>query len=184
MNFLTRKSLSRRALLRGAGAAVALPLLESMIPAGVARAANAAPRLRFAAVYVPHGAVMSRFTPALVGADFAFPDIIKPLEPFRDRLNVVSNLTLPLAYGQDASAGANHTRSSAVFLTGASPGVGAEARLGTSVDQLASRHFGQGTPLPSLELSIEDGSLSCGAGLSCAYRNTISWQGPTSPLPM
>ena len=184
MNFLTGKYLSRRALLRGAGAAVALPLLESMIPAGVARAANAAPRLRFAAVYVPHGAVMSQWTPAQVGTGFAFPDIIKPLEPFRDRLNVVSNLTLPLAYGQDASAGANHTRSSAVFLTGAAPGVGAEARLGTSVDQMASRHFGQGTPLPSLELSIEDGSLSCGAGLSCAYRNTISWQGPTSPLPM
>lgn len=184
MHFLTRRCLSRRALLRGAGAAIALPLLESMIPAGVARAAGAAPRLRFGAIYVPHGAVMSRFTPQTEGMGFAFPEILKPLEPFRDRLNVVSDLTLPLAYGQDASAGANHTRSSAVFLTGASPGVGAEARLGTSVDQVVARHLGQGTPLPSMELSIEDGGLSCGTGLSCAYRNTIAWQSPITPLPM
>jgi Protein of unknown function (DUF1552) len=184
MTFLTGRFVSRRALLRGAGAAIALPLLESMIPAGVARAANAAPRLRFAAIYVPHGAVMSRWTPAKEGADFVFPEILKPLEPFRDRLNIISDLTLPLASGQDASAGANHTRSSAVFLTGAYPGVGAEAHLGTSLDQVAARHLGQGSPLPSLELSIEDGSLNCGAGLSCAYRNTIAWQSPTSPLPM
>jgi hypothetical protein len=184
MNFLTRKHLSRRALLRGAGAALALPLLDSMIPAGVAGAANATPKMRFGAIYVPHGAVMSHWTPATEGSDFIIPDTLKPLEPFRDRLNIVSNLTLPLASGQDASAGANHTRSSAVFLTGASPGVGAEAKLGISVDQIVARHLGQGSPLPSLELSIEDGSLSCGAGLSCAYRNTISWQSPTSPLPM
>src|SRR6187549_3911022 len=184
MYMLNRRSLSRRAMLRGAGAAIALPLLESMLPAGRVLAANAASPLRFGAVYVPHGAVMSRFTPAQEGEGFAFTEILKPLEPFRDRLNIVSNLTLPLASGQDASAGANHTRSSAVFLTGAAPGVGAEARLVISVDQVAARHLGQGTPLPSLELSIEDGSLSCGAGLSCAYRNTISWQSPISPLPM
>ncbi|MEO8308901.1 MAG: DUF1552 domain-containing protein [Pseudomonadota bacterium] len=184
MTFLTRRFISRRALLRGAGAAVALPLLESMIPAGVARAANAVPRLRFGAIYVPHGAVLSRWTPAQEGLNFEFPEILKPLEPFRNQLNVISNLTLPLAYGQDASAGANHTRSSAVFLTGASPGVGAEARLGVSVDQVAARHLGQGSPLPSLEMSIEDGGLSCGTGLSCAYRNTIAWQSPISPLPM
>lgn len=184
MHFLTRRSLSRRTMLRGLGTAISLPLLESMIPAGAVRAATTAPHLRFGAIYVPHGAVMSHFTPAQVGSDFAFTEILKPLEPFRDRLNIVSNLTLPLAYGQDASAGANHTRSSAVFLTGAAPGVGAEAKLGISVDQVAARHLGQGTPLPSLELSIEDGGLSCGAGLSCAYRNTIAWQSPISPLPM
>ncbi len=99
-------------------------------------------------------------------------------------MNVISGLTLPFAYGQDASAGANHTRSSAVYLTGAKPGTGSEAELGISVDQVAAKHIGQGTPLPSLELSIEDGGLSCGSGLSCAYRNTISWQSPKSPLPM
>lgn len=184
MNFLTGRHLSRRTLLRGAGVALALPLLESMLPAGRAQAQAAARKLRFAAIYVPHGAVMSRWTPQQEGKGFEFPEILKPLEPFRDRLSVISNLTLPLAYGQDASAGANHTRSSAVFLTGADPGVGAEAKLGISVDQVAARHLGQGTPLPSLELSIEDGGLSCGTGLSCAYRNTLSWQSPSSPLPM
>jgi hypothetical protein len=159
-------------------------MLESMIPAGRAQAETATRKLRFSAIYVPHGAVMSRWTPSQEGKGFAFPEILQPLEPFRDRVNVISNLTLPLAYGQDASAGANHTRSSAVFLTGADPGVGAEARLGISVDQVVAKHLGQGTPLPSLELSIEDGGLSCGTGLSCAYRNTIAWQSPSSPLPM
>ncbi len=184
MNFLTKKHISRRAMLRGAGAALALPLLDSMIPAGVARAAAASPKLRLACVYVPHGAVMAKWTPAQTGTGFVFPEILKPFEPFRDRVNVISGLTLPFAYGQDASAGANHTRSSAVYLTGAKPGTGSEAELGISVDQVAAKHIGQGTPLPSLELSIEDGGLSCGSGLSCAYRNTISWQGPKSPLPM
>jgi hypothetical protein len=184
MVYLTKRHLSRRAMLRGAGAALALPLLESMIPAGVARAAAATPRVRLACVYVPHGAVMSRWTPTRTGTDFELTEILKPLEPFRDRVNIVSGLTLPLAYGQDASAGANHTRSSAVFLTGAQPGTGAEAELGISLDQVVAKHIGQDAPLPSLELAIEDGSLSCGAGLSCAYRNTISWQSPKSPLPM
>ena len=187
MFYLPKKHLSRRAVLQGAGAVLSLPLLESMIPAGRARGADASaatPRARLACIYVPHGAVMSHWTPAKVGTGFEFPEILKPLEPFRDRVNVVSGLALPLAYGQDASAGANHTRSSAVYLAGASPGTGSEAELGITVDQVAAKHIGQDSPLPSLELSIEDGSLSCGAGLSCAYRNTISWQGPKSPLPM
>jgi hypothetical protein len=186
MTFLTRRHLSRRALLRGAGAVLALPLLESMIPAGRLRAAESAAtaRARLACVYVPHGAVMSKWTPAQTGIGFVFPEILKPLEPFRERVNIVSGLTLPLAYGQDASAGANHTRSSAVFLTGAKPGTGAEAELGISVDQVAAKHLGQDAPLPSLELAIEDGGLTCGTGLSCAYRDTISWQSPRSPLPM
>ncbi len=187
MFFVTKKHLSRRAILKGAGAALSLPLLESMIPAGAvwgADASAATPRPRLVCVYVPHGAVMSRWTPTKVGTDFEFPQTMSPLAPFRERVTVVSGLSLPLAYGQDASAGANHTRSSAVFLSGASPGTGSEAELGITVDQVAARHIGQDSPLPSLELSIEDGSLSCGAGLSCAYRNTISWLGPKSPLPM
>jgi hypothetical protein len=182
MHFLTKRHLSRRAVLRGAGAALALPFLESMMPA--ARAGEPPPRTRLACLYIPHGAVMSRWTPAQVGSGFEFSQTLKPLEPFREHLNIVSGLSLPLAYGRDASAGANHTRSSAVYLTGAKPGEGAEAELGISMDQVAAKHISQDRPLPSLELSIEDGSLSCGTGLSCAYRNTISWQGPKSPLPM
>lgn len=185
MHYLTGRHLSRRTFLRGAGTVLALPLLESMIPAGRARAAAAAtPPVRLGCIYVPHGAVMSRWTPATEGTGFTFPEILEPLEPFRRHVNVISDLSLPLAYGQDASAGANHTRSSAVYLTGAKPGVGAEAELGISADQVAAKHIGQDTPLPSLELSIEDGTLSCGTGLSCAYRNTISWQAPKAPLPM
>lgn len=185
MNIIRRKHLSRRTLLRGAGSALALPFLESMIPAGTARAqAPARPVTRLACIYVPHGAVMDRWTPTSDGTGFAFRQILEPLAPFRDSINIVSDFSLPLAYGSDASAGANHTRSSAVWLAGAEPAAGSRARLGVTVDQVAARHIGQDTPLPSLELCIEDGGLSCGTGLSCAYRNTISWQGPESPLPM
>ena len=185
MNTLRKIHLSRRRLLRGGGAALALPLLESMFPAATAWSQTpAAPKARLACIYIPHGAVMSRWTPASEGTGFEFPQILKPIEPFRDRVNVISDFSLPLAYGSDASAGANHTRSSAVWLAGAAPASGGRARLGTTVDQVAAQTIGQQTPLPSLELCIEDGGLSCGTGLSCAYRNTISWQGPESPLPM
>ncbi|MGW8370299.1 MAG: DUF1552 domain-containing protein, partial [Gammaproteobacteria bacterium] len=184
MNVIRKRHLSRRTLLRGAGTAIALPLLDSMIPAATAWAQVAAvPRTRLSCIYIPHGAVMDRWTPATEGTNFEFPQILKPVEPFRDRLNVISDFSLPLAYGTDASAGANHTRSSAVWLAGAEPSSGTRARLGVTVDQLAAQHIGQDTPLPSLELCIEGGGLSCGTGLSCAYRNTLSWQTAESPLP-
>jgi hypothetical protein len=179
--YLARRPLSRRAL-RGAGATIALPLLSAMLPAGAARAAT--PRSRFACIYIPHGAVMRQWTPATDGGAFELPPILRSLEQFRERLVVVSDLTLPLAYGEDASAGANHTRSSAVWITCARPEAGATPKLGVSVDQVAARSFGQDTPLPSLELSLEEGGLSGGSGLSGAYRNTIAWRTPTAPLPM
>jgi hypothetical protein len=167
MNYLTRKHLTRRAVLRGAGTALALPLLESMWPAA-ARAATPPPRSRLACIYIAHGAVMDRWTPAVDGTGFAFPPILASLEPFRDRLNVISDLTLPYAYGEDASAGANHARSSSVWLTCARPGSGPSP---TSFDQIAARHIGQDTPLPSLELSLDE-------------RSSISYLTPTTPLPM
>jgi hypothetical protein len=181
MHFITRKHLPRRLFLRGAGTALALPLLESMTPAF---AAAPPAKVRLAAIYFPHGATMDKWTPAADGPGFAFSEILKPLEPFRRHINVVSGLSLPLAYGDDASAGANHTRASACFLSAAGPNSTGQPRLATTLDQLAARHIGQDTPLPSIELAIEDGSLSCGAGLSCAYRNTLSWQSDASPLPM
>ncbi|MGD2133043.1 MAG: DUF1552 domain-containing protein [Maricaulaceae bacterium] len=185
MAYIRKLHLSRRTLLRGAGTALALPLLESMIPAATAWGQTAAaPKTRLCGIYIPHGAVMANWTPATDGTGFEFPRILRPLEPFRDRVNVLSDFALPLAYGTDASAGANHTRSSAVYLAGAEPATGSRARLGVTVDQVAAQHIGQDTPLPSLELCIEGGGLSCGTGLSCAYANTISWQGPESPLPM
>jgi hypothetical protein len=177
--FITRKHLSRRTLLRGLGTALALPMLESMVPAF---AATPPARTRFGAIYFPHGATMSRWTPKDVGRDFTFSEILKPLEPFRSHVNVVSNLGHPLAYGPGGATG-NHNRSCATFLSGAKAASGAQPKLGVTVDQIAVKHLGQDTPLPSLELMIEEASLSCGEGLSCAYRNTLSWQNDTSPLP-
>ncbi|RYZ63987.1 MAG: DUF1552 domain-containing protein, partial [Proteobacteria bacterium] len=149
MHFITRKHLSRRALLRGAGASLALPLLDSMTPA-LSAPAPAVPRL--AAIYVPHGVTMRKWTPAGSGEDFEFTEILQPLAKHRAHLNVISGLSLPSAYGNDASAEANHTRSSACFLSGAAPVLGARAQLGTTIDQVAARQIGQDTPLPSLEL--------------------------------
>ena len=178
--FITRRALSRRAVLRGAGAALALPLLDAMCPA---MAAAPKARIRFGAIYFPHGATMARWTPQGEGRDFAFSEILKPLEPFRAQLNVVTNLRHPQAYGPGGATG-NHNRSSAAFLSGAKAASGAQPRLGITVDQAAIKYLGKDTPLPSLELMIEDSSMNCGQGLSCAYRNTLSWQGETSPLPM
>lgn len=182
--FITKKHLSRRTFLKGAGVTVALPLLESMVPAATPAWQTAAgPRTRLGAIYFPHGATMAKWTPETEGRDFAFSEILQPLEPYREWINVISDLRHPMGYGS-GSATANHNRSSAVYLTGAFAETGALPHLGISVDQAAAKVVGQDTPLPSIEMSIEEGSLSCGEGLSCAYRNTISWQGPSSPLPM
>jgi hypothetical protein len=186
--FITRKHISRRTFLRGSGAMVALPFFDSMVPAQTPiRNSAAAPKTRFACFYVPHGATMDKWTPAAEGSGFAFTEILKPLEPFRDQVNVISGLAHPYvagAGGADVSAGANHTRAAAVFLTGAVPERGPQAHLGVSADQVAARHIGQDTPLPSLELSIEESVLACEAAFSCAYRNSISWKSPSDPLPM
>src|SRR5207249_3761925 len=104
------------------------------------------------------------------------------LEPYRDRINIISDLAHPAAYG-GGSATANHNRSAASFLTGAHAEAGSQARCGISLDQVLAQRIGQETPLPSIEMKIEESTLSCD-GLNCAYRDTISWQGPTSPLPM
>jgi hypothetical protein len=140
-----------------------------MIPAGM-RAASAAgaARTRFASVYIPHGCVMSRWVPATTGENFEFQPILKPLEPYRDRLNVVSGLKLPAAYVGESSAAANHGRSSQCWLTCAPQGTGTSP---TSADQVAARHIGQETPLPSLELALEAGA-------------SISYLTPQTPLPM
>ena len=169
MRYLTKKHLSRRTVLRGAGIALGLPFLESMLPAGVRSAAAAgAPRTRLACIYIPHGCVMDQWRPTATGRSFELTPTLQSLEPFRDRLNVVSGLKLPAAYVGESSAAANHGRSSQCWLTcmpedsGPSP---------TSADQLAAQHIGQETPLPSLELALEAGS-------------SISYLTPQTPLPM
>ncbi|MEP7306932.1 MAG: DUF1552 domain-containing protein [Acidobacteriota bacterium] len=183
MAFLTKQHLSRRTFLNGMGVTMALPLLESMLPAATPLAQTVAKgRTRLACIYVPHGATMDKWTPATEGAGFELSEILQPLKPFRDRINVISDLSHPQAYG-GGSATSNHNRSAATFLSGAHAEAGPRAHLGVTVDQFAAQHIGQDTPLPSIELMIEDSSLSCG-DLSCAYRDTISWQGPAAPLPM
>jgi hypothetical protein len=185
MMFIAKKHLSRRTLLRGVGVSLSLPLLDSMVPAQTPIGKTAAfPKSRLGCIYVPHGAILDKWTPATEGTGFAFPEILKPLEPFRDRLNVMSNLAHPQAGGVESDAGADHVRSAAVYLSGVHPSKGAEAHLGMTLDQLVAQKIGQETPLPSLELSIEDVALTCGSGYGCSYMNTISWRTPTMPLPM
>src|SRR5438876_6118450 len=184
MMFLTKKHLSRRAVLRGAGVAVALPFLESMVPAltALGKTAAAGVRTRLGCVYFPHGAIMNKWTPATEGAGFELSEILQPLKPFQTQMNVISGLESAQAYGSGATA--NHNRSAASFLSAAHAETGAQPHLGVTLDQVVARKIGQDTPLPSIELTIEESSVSCGDGLSCSYRDTISWQGPTSPLPM
>ena len=182
--FITKKHLSRRTLLRGMGVSVGLPLLDSMIPAQTPLAKTAAnSKSRLSCIYVPHGATMDKWTPAADGKAFEFTEILAPLEKFRDRVSIVSNLAHPAAGGVGSDAGADHARSAAVFLSGVHPEQGS-IHVGTTIDQLAAQRIGQDTPLPSMELSIEEVALSCGSGYACAYSNTISWKTPTTPLPM
>jgi hypothetical protein len=186
--FITKKHLSRRAVLRGAGAAIALPLLDSMIPAATALAATAAkPKSRLGCIYIPHGATMDKWTPATTGTSFAMSEILAPLEPFRSNVCVVSGLAhAPVApwTGEDTGGAENHVRAAAVFLSGAHPVKGDRAFVGPTVDQVAAAQVGQDTPLPSIELSIEEVGLNCDANFTCAYRNTLAWKSATLPLPM
>jgi len=181
--FISRKSLARRTFLRAAGATLALPLLDSMIPAATAMAKTAAaPQRRLGFVYIPHGVIMDDWTPQGAATGFELPPILKPLEPFRDSLVVISNLSAPPSNGSHATA-------SGGWLTGTSPKRtdGPDFRAGTTLDQLVARSIGQDTTFPSIEVATEDftGLVgACDPGYSCAYMNTLNWQTPTTPLPM
>jgi len=171
------------------GAAVALPLLESMVPAGTALAQTAAnPKTRVGFIFIPHGASMPYWTPKTEGTGFEMTPILSPLTPFRDRLTIVSGTAHRMADAQPGEKGADHAHPAAVFLSGAHPKrtTGQDVRCGTTVDQVMAKQIGQDTPLPSLELGIEDvgATGTCGSGYSCVYSNTISWQTPFKPLPM
>lgn len=185
MMFITRKHLSRRTVLKGAGAAIALPLLDAMTPALAAPGAHAAPvRLGFS--YVPNGIIMKEWTPATLGAGFEFPGTLKPLEPFRDHLLVLSGLDDH--NGNELGDGpGDHARAGASFLTGVhcKKTMGADIHNGISVDQIAANAVGSQTRLPSLEIGCEDSRTvgDCDSGYSCAYTNSLSWRGPTTPNP-
>ena len=183
--FITKKHLSRRTFLQGTGGTLALPLLDSMIPARTLLAQTAAnPSSRLGFVYVPHGAVMAQWTPATEGAGFEFTPILKPLEPFRDRLNVVSGLG-----HKAADTTAVHSLSPTTWLSGVrpKPTQGVDAYAGVTADQIAAQQIGQDTMLPSIELATEDHSGligACDRDYGCIYMNTLSWRTPTTPLPM
>jgi len=178
--FISKKHLSRRTVLRGLGATVALPLLDAMIPARTALAQTAAaPTLRFGTIYVPHGVIMDVWMPKKVGTGFELPVILKPLENLRAHFNVVSGL-----YSEGANA---HSACPGFFSASAHAPRGNLIQLNTSIDQVIAQKIGQGTTFPSMELAIEDSSNifgTCAADFLCTYMDTISWRTPTQPLPM
>lgn len=187
--FITKKHLSRRTLLRGAGTAIALPLLDSMIPASTALAQTAAnPMPRLGCIYIPHGATMAYWTPTTTGKDFAITPILKPLEAYRSQMNIISGLAnTPVGpqEGEDAGGAQNHERAAAAFLTGAHPVKGDRGFVGQSFDQVVAEALGQDTPLPSVELAIEPSGNTCGdAAFTCSYRSSVAWKTPTLALPM
>src|SRR5213593_511055 len=199
---ITKKHMSRRTILKGMGVGVALPVLDAMVPAGTAFAntevAASSSKVRLVAMEMVHGAAGSTaigakkflWAPEKVGRDFDLASSsLSPLEPFRNDLTIISNtdvhnaeaFTLP-------EIGGDHFRSSAVFLTQSHPKQteGNDVHAGTSIDQLYAEKFGQDTPIPSMQLSIEavDQAGGCTYGYSCIYTDTISWASPTNPLPM
>jgi hypothetical protein len=179
---VTRKHLPRRTFLRGVGATIALPWLDAMVPAFSASAQVKAPvRLVFA--YTPNGTMMQHWTPKGVGKNFEFSRILKPLEPFRDDMLVLTGL----AHKNGTIAPGDHAAASATYLTGVAPKrtTGADILLGVSADQIAARAIGSQTPLPSLELSCEASRPvgNCDGGFACAYINNMSWRDTTTPVP-
>jgi hypothetical protein len=188
--FITKKHLSRRTLLKGAGVTLGLPLLDAMFPAATALAqAAAAPPRRFFAGFVPHGAAPGYWVPEKEGALPAeLPYIWKPLEPFRQSLTILTGLHSTSSEPPPGETGADHWVAAA-FLCADKPKktAGADVRAGHTIDQIIAEKIGRETLLPSVEMSVEDpgsGSSNCGEGYSCVYTNTIAWASPTTPLPM
>jgi hypothetical protein len=184
---ITKKSLPRRTFLRGLGTALALPFLDAMTPAfAAANRLGGKQALRMAFLYVPNGIIMKDWTPAGEGRAFEFTRTLKPVEPFREQMLVLSGLDH--YNGQSLGDGAgDHARAGATWLTGVHPKKtqGADIQAGISVDQIAANEIGKQTMLPSLELGLEDNRLvgGCDSGYSCAYSNTLCWGSPTTPLP-
>jgi hypothetical protein len=183
--FIAKRHLSRRTVLRGLGTTVALPFLEAMLPAMTALAQSPARApLRFGAVYLPNGCPIDYWMPSGAGGELTITPILKPLEPFRDQLTVIGNLSR--AGGTTVT---DHAVSSAGWLSGAvaKQTEAEDIRVGVTVDQVLAKHVGQDTPFPSLEFATEDfaGYIGgCVPGYSCTYMNTISWASETAPLPM
>jgi hypothetical protein len=180
---VTAKHLSRRTMLRGAGVALGLPLLDAMQPALSAQTKSGAP-CRMLINYLPNGMIMKDWTPKGEGAAFDLPNTLEPMAAHRDRILVLSGMKRFSRPGQNAGAGA-HATCGATYLTGVAvrKNGGSALEVGMSVDQVAVNQIGKHTRFPSLELSCEDGRMvgSCDPPYSCVYNNTISWRSATTP---
>lgn len=180
--FITKKFLSRRTVLRGMGTSIALPFLDAMVPAATALAQTAAaPKPRMGFFYLPHGAIMRDWTPDIIGKDFDFKPILKPFEPYRNHVTVVSGLG-----NKPAQSSAVHAITPGTWLSCAPPRRSHAPFGGITADQVAAKHIGQDTALPSLEIATEEkgGSAACDGTYGCSFGNTISFSSPSSPLPM
>ena len=180
--FITKKHLSRRTVLKGVGVAMALPLLDAMIPARTAlaqTAAKATPKLGF--IYFPHGAIMEQWTPEKDGADFELTPILEPLKPFQKQLTIISGLG-----NRPGESQAVHAIVPATWLSCVHPKQGQDPNMAPTVDQIAAKAIGQDTPLPSIEIATEGagGGGACDRDYGCNYSGTISYRTPTTPLPM
>ena len=202
MQFISGKHLPRRTFVKGMGATVALPFLDAMIPAGKnwndIRGPLGVDRPRLVAIEIVHGsagssewgATQNLWSPAKVGRDFDLsPTAMSSLEPYRDYLTIISNTDVRMAEAfANHEIGGDHFRSSAVFLTQSHPKqtMGSDVYVGTSMDQIYAQRYGQDTPIPSMQLCIEnvDQAGGCAYGYSCVYTDMISWSSPTEPLPM
>jgi len=185
---ITRKPIGRRTLLRGMGTTMALPFLEAMMP-NASRAAEQAlaSRKRLQVIYTPNGMMMENWTPASTAQNFELSPILKPLEPYRNKLTVFTGLSHVQAEALGDGAG-DHGRCCGGYLTGThvKKTEGADITAGISMDQLVAKQFGDQTQIPSMEVGLEPPSLvgSCDSGYSCAYTNTLSWSSPSTPLPV
>jgi hypothetical protein len=189
MYFLTNRKLPRRTFLRGLGATIALPFLESMLPArGATAAQGKVLPTRFVGTFVPHGAAPGYWVPEGTSPGFKYPFIYEPLEPFRKQTIITSGLWAQSSENPPGVTGADHFVAAA-YLTGEKPKktTGADILVGTSIDQVIAQKIGKENLLPSMQIGLEDpgaNSTNCGEGYSCVYTNTISWQAPDRPLPM
>src|SRR5262245_24307477 len=185
MSVITRKSIPRRTFLRGAGATLALPVLDAMTPA---LAADDKRPIRMTFIEVPNGIMMDKWTPPTDGANFAQTQVLEPVADFRDRILVLGGLDQKQSAALAFEIAGDHPRACTAWLRGAhgKMSAGAHLRAGISVDQLAAREFGEYTQRASLELGLESSEVvgSCESAYSCAYYNTISWRNETTPLPM
>ncbi|MEE8177391.1 MAG: DUF1552 domain-containing protein, partial [Acidobacteriota bacterium] len=180
-----KKAIPRRTFLRGVGTALALPLLDSMVPAFAAKNGTASKSpVRLGYIYTPNGRIMSQWTPAAVGADFEFSPSLKPLAPFREQLLVLSGLNIKAADARPGEPGGVHARPCASWLTGIHPKPGGS--VGISADQLVAKKYASQTQLASLELGLDSVDIVGGTDGSYAayYLNTVSWRSGTTPLPV